>query len=471
MPRIWHVDTPQMKLTKTDTSFYHYIPQLNLMFSPDLHKQSHCSLNAKTMDFLTHFIGLFTAARFVATNYSWISCHLCCGHKFKVGTILLFELDPRQEFQRFLQALHRPPVPIDIELVAVAVATKKVDPVQSVIHPDLRLIKRRTWPTISTSCMTRGSHSNSSNFLCLQSPLQKPLRGPDLAIRRSCTCCPSSHPDSFCNSQLLSRPTLILFPVCVFGVRLARQPDIPLLWAEAPGFYLLAPNEVQVAEVREVGHLGENKDLGKTRKRVQPVTWHKLLFSPWANAVCPHRKSAVLYELCTVRCAREKGASARVQVVLVPTLSSRTHGCCHWLSAKLRFRNSVRTESNLDKTRHAVRLSGCWWQLWACRFESAGTSRLVALTTSSKKQEFEVVSLTIALAIYRPVKCAGAIFVQSNSMKTNSTMLSLVTSWMRRMADDFLLRNVLPILCSATHSTFAVNDPSCYVNVSFHLLG
>ena len=56
-----------------------------------------------------------------------------------------------------------------------------------------------------------------------------------------------------------------------------------------------------------------------------------------------------------------------------------------------------------------------------------------------RKREFDVVSLTIALTIYRPANCAGAIVASSKSMKTNSTMLSSVTSWMRRMANDVLL--------------------------------
>ena len=50
-------------------------------------------------------------------------------------------------------------------------------------------------------------------------------------------------------------------------------------------------------------------------------------------------------------------------------------------------------------------------------------------------------------------------------------MMSLVTSWMRRMADDVLLRNVLPNLGSATRGTLEVKDQSYYVSVSSHLLG
>ena len=83
-----------------------------------------------------------------------------------------------------------------------------------------------------------------------------------------------------------------------------------------------------------------------------------------------------------------------------------------------------------------------------------------------RKREFEVVSLTIVLTICRPAHCAGAISANSESMKTNSTMLSSVTSWMRWMADDVHLRTFLPCLCSATQGTLAVKDQSCYANSS-----
>ena len=45
----------------------------------------------------------------------------------------------------------------------------------------------------------------------------------------------------------------------------------------------------------------------------------------------------MLYELCTVMYAREKCASARVQVGVVCTLSVAL--TADWLSAKLRFSN------------------------------------------------------------------------------------------------------------------------------------
>ena len=56
-------------------------------------------------------------------------------------------------------------------------------------------------------------------------------------------------------------------------------------------------------------------------------------------------------------------------------------------------------------------------------------------------------------------------------MKMNSTMMSSVTSWMRRMADDVLLRSVLPNLCSAIPGTLVVKGQFCNIDASCHLLG
>ena len=82
-----------------------------------------------------------------------------------------------------------------------------------------------------------------------------------------------------------------------------------------------------------------------------------------------------------------------------------------------------------------------------------------------KKSEFQVVSLTIALTIYCPANCAGAIFASSKSMKTNFTMLSLGTSWMRRM---------FSAKCSAqfvlSHSTYPCSEGSILLCQRFHLL-
>ena len=95
---------PPIKLTNIDTSFYHYIPQLNPMFSPDLHKQSHCSLNANHG---------FLEPLHQPLHGSALRCHKLLldltsplrGHNLNAGTILLFDLDFRHEFQRFLQAI------------------------------------------------------------------------------------------------------------------------------------------------------------------------------------------------------------------------------------------------------------------------------------------------------------------------------------------------------------------------------
>ena len=86
----------------------------------------------------------------------------------------------------------------------------------------------------------------------------------------------------------------------------------------------------------EAGHVGEDSRTGGKRTKgtfnndmasemdmsVDEHVTNSL--SPWANAVCPHWKSAVLYELCTAR-----GVYT----------TRRTHGCCCWLSAKLRCSN------------------------------------------------------------------------------------------------------------------------------------
>ena len=75
---------------------------------------------------------------------------------------------------------------------------------------------------------------------------------------------------------------------------------------------------------------------------------------------------------------------------------------------------------------------------------------------------------------------SGAISASSKSMKTNSTMMSLVTRWTRRMAGDVFLWNCLPDLCSAIlwcerfHSLTEIKGASCslfsikrFVNFSF----
>ena len=139
--------------------------------------------------------------------------------------------------------------------------------------------------------------------------------------------------------------------------------------------------------------------------------------------------------------------------------SRRTHRCCYWLSNSIKKLIETRLDMRSDFLVVGDNLEIVVWS-------RLSASQLVALTTSLER-EFEVVSLTIALTNYRPANCVGAIFASSKSMKTSSTRMNLVTSWMRRMADDILLRNVLLHLCSATQGTLAVKDQSCYVRVSF----
>ena len=59
------------------------------------------------------------------------------------------------------------------------------------------------------------------------------------------------------------------------------------------------------------------KDLSSEMKMSADEYVSRNSFSPRANAVCPHWKSAVLYELCTLFCAR---AFACVWVGIVSTL-------------------------------------------------------------------------------------------------------------------------------------------------------
>ena len=67
---------------------------------------------------------------------------------------------------------------------------------------------------------------------------------------------------------------------------------------------------------------------------------------------------------------------------------------------------------------------------------------------------------------------AVATSANSESMETNSTMLSLVTSWKKRMMpEDVLLRNTQPNWCLATQSILEMKDQAGYASASFHLLG
>ena len=118
------------------------------------------------------------------------------------------------------------------------------------------------------------------------------------------------------------------------------------------------------------------QDLRKTRERdvQQPYvnrdgnqcrrTRDKNSFSPWANVVFPNWKC----EDNALWCMYEKKcAFACIWVGMgVYTPVALTADATGWV------RNSdsatLQKKCDWDKTRHAVRLSGCWWQLWAFRF-------------------------------------------------------------------------------------------------------
>ena len=88
------------------------------------------------------------------------------------------------------------------------------------------------------------------------------------------------------------------------------------------------------------------------------------------------------------------------------------------------------------------------------------------------RQESMLTHFTIFQINYRHANCADATSANSQSTKTNSTMLSLVTSWKKRMmAVDVRLRSIQPNLCLATQDTLVFQDRVDYSITSCHLLG
>ena len=78
---------------------------------------------------------------------------------------------------------------------------------------------------------------------------------------------------------------------------------------------------------------------------------------------------------------------------------------------------------------------------------------------------------TIVLAMCRLATCAGAISANSESMKTNSTMLDLVTTLKMIMVVGVLvLQIVLPNSYSTIPGTLRVKGQCCSANASCHLL-
>ena len=94
----------------------------------------------------------------------------------------------------------------------------------------------------------------------------------------------------------------------------------------------------------------------------------------------------------------------------------RTHGCCYWRNAKLRFSNFCRkNEQDCIQT----------YQLTATMLNLSSTHAVsrCCSTMSSMLSYF-----TIVLTVCRLATRASEIFANFESMKTSSTMLGLVTS-------------------------------------------
>ena len=166
-------------------------------------------------------------------------------------------------------------------------------------------------------------------------------------------------------------------------------------------------------------------------------------------------------ELCTVMCAREKCASARVQLGVVSTPFRRTHGCCYWLSAKLPdpATSVEKMEQDCSQT-HQLMVT-----MLNLSFTHAVSS--CYLNVSSMSSYF-----TIVLTICRLATCAGAMSANFESMKTNSTMLGLVTSFKMMMVVDVLNFAVQQIVPTNAYSTIprtpVVRGQFCSVDASYH---
>ena len=99
---------------------------------------------------------------------------------------------------------------------------------------------------------------------------------------------------------------------------------------------------------------------------------------------------------------------------------------------------------SVKKIKTAVKLSGGWWQLLTCRLKPSWPVSW-CLYRLHWERESMLPHFTIFQTTYRLAKCADATSANSESMKTNSNMLSLVTSSKKRMmAVDVLLRNIQP---------------------------
>ena len=115
-------------------------------------------------------------------------------------------------------------------------------------------------------------------------------------------------------------------------------------------FCLLPPNEVEVAEVLDIEHAEDRTGGKRTNGTFNDDMANEMEMSaekcatqiPFTLSLEPLRCAhvgKVQYELCTVRCAREKCASARVQVgvVFTPPSQSRLFNSDSTTSEKFKF--------------------------------------------------------------------------------------------------------------------------------------
>ena len=123
--------------------------------------------------------------------------------------------------------------------------------------------------------------------------------------------------------------------VDVLGGGLAKQPDIPLQWAEGRALIWSSPIMLSTLKVVTENKQEMKAQEGNEWKAHQTRTWrrgdnvflrnarHWSLVS-WANAdVTTLEERETMSKLCTVMCAREKCAFARVQEGVVSSLKMR----------------------------------------------------------------------------------------------------------------------------------------------------
>ena len=218
-------------------------------------------------------------------------------------------------------------------------------------------------------------------------------------------------------------------PPDVCGVGLAKQPDIPLQWAEEQGSNLVFSNEVVGAEGRDRQQVGDEAIRGK-RVTGTPFQGHyeeMTMFLRnsrhsslvlWANAdVTTLEECGSMSELCIVMFSREKCASARVQLGVVSTPPSRSWQLLLSGREAARFSNFCR-RANGTKLNMQSELTGWHWQ--------GGISRLRMLFRAAIGAWVRCCRISPLVWPFVVLPFLRVPFLPTfESMKTNSTMLGL----------------------------------------------